>query len=204
VAHTDRNAILFERIKTVISMMARGPQQQTGQASGKAGESDNEDNEGGVGIKENKIVMTELMGQLLRHSKDQQMLKAYTDCFLLLTKTYYQSTNPSLQKFLVFTFKELLKTYLGGRLNSAAINVRFFQSVFEQNPGFGWGLAKVLIKCIAETKTKEEKKDDDDELIKTADKKKQKKDSEDGEGSRSNHQRLQAVELLGHLIKEGN
>lgn len=27
VAHTDRNTILFERIKTVISMMARGPQQ---------------------------------------------------------------------------------------------------------------------------------------------------------------------------------
>jgi len=27
-------------------------------------------------------------------------------------------------------------------------------------------------------------------------------DEEDGEGSRSNHQRLQAVELLGFLIKE--
>ena len=27
VAHSDRNMILFERIKTVISMMARGPQQ---------------------------------------------------------------------------------------------------------------------------------------------------------------------------------
>jgi hypothetical protein len=27
VAHSDRNMILFERIKTVISMIARGPQQ---------------------------------------------------------------------------------------------------------------------------------------------------------------------------------
>jgi hypothetical protein len=59
VAHTDRNAILFERIKTVISMMARG--------HAKAGAEEAAED---AGIKENKIVMTELMGQLLRHSKD--------------------------------------------------------------------------------------------------------------------------------------
>lgn len=122
VAHTDRNGILFERIKTVISMMARGPQQsQTGlQDEGEEG-----------GIKENKIVMTELLSQLLKHSKDQQMQKAYQDCFLLLTKTYYQSGNPKLVKFLAFTYKELLKQYLGGRLHSSVVNVRFFQMVFE-------------------------------------------------------------------------
>ena len=53
IAHSDHNAILFERIKTVISMMARGPQGQI-----KAGAGSGEEDEG---IKENKIVMTELM-----------------------------------------------------------------------------------------------------------------------------------------------
>jgi hypothetical protein len=79
VAHSDRNLILFERIKTVISMMARGPQAVAAEIEEASDES----------IKENKIVMTELMSQLLKNSKDQQMLKAYQDCFLLLTKTYY-------------------------------------------------------------------------------------------------------------------
>jgi|LauGreDrversion4_2_1035121.scaffolds.fasta_scaffold366635_2 hypothetical protein len=60
-------------------MMARGPQ-----AIAADGEEASDDS-----IKENKIVMTELMTQLLKNSKDQQMLKAYQDCFLLLTKTYY-------------------------------------------------------------------------------------------------------------------
>lgn len=46
VAHSDRNMILFERVKTVISMMARGPQKKTEEQGS---------------IKENKIVMTELM-----------------------------------------------------------------------------------------------------------------------------------------------
>jgi hypothetical protein len=67
VAHSDRNIILFERIKTVISMMARGPQVISGE-----GEEASDDS-----IKENKIVMTELMTQLLKNSRDQQMLKAY-------------------------------------------------------------------------------------------------------------------------------
>lgn len=84
VAHTDRNMILFERIKTVISMMARGPQQQYETTASAVNEEDD-------GIKENKIVMTELMSQLLKQSKDPQMLKAYIECFLLLTKTYYQN-----------------------------------------------------------------------------------------------------------------
>jgi hypothetical protein len=79
VAHSDNNAILFERIKTVIAMMAKGPQMQ-----GASGATEEEDS-----IKENKIVMTELMAQLLKQGKDLQMLKAYQDCFLLLTKQYY-------------------------------------------------------------------------------------------------------------------
>ena len=120
VAHADKNTILFERIKTVISMMARGPQGQSKLADDSDGEED------GESIKESKIVMTELMGQLLKTGKDQQMVKAYQDCFLLLTKTYYQSGNRKLVKFLAFTYRELLKTFLKGRLSSSAINVKFF------------------------------------------------------------------------------
>ena len=87
------------------------------------------------------------------------MLKAYQECFLLLTKTYYQSGSKKLVKFLAFTYKELLKTYLGGRLSGNASNVTFFQSVFEQNPGFGWEhLLKLILKCIVSTKAPAEKK----------------------------------------------
>lgn len=68
----------------------------------------------------------------------------------------------------------------------------------------------MLLKCIAETKSKKEegKKEDGDDLMKPKKEKKGKKGAEDeddeesGSGSRSNHQRLQAVELLGYLIKE--
>ena len=81
------------------------------------------------------------------------MLKAYQDCFLLLTKQYHQSGNKQLEKFLAFTYKELLKNFLGGRMSSAAVNVRFFQSVFEQNPGFGWHhLIQVILRCIVSVK----------------------------------------------------
>ena len=85
-----------------------------------------DEDEEGESIKENKIVMTELMGQLLKSSKDQQMIKAYQECFYLLTKTYYQSGNTQLVKFLAFTYRELLKTFLKGRLSTSAINVKFF------------------------------------------------------------------------------
>lgn len=55
------------------------------------------------------------------------MVKAYQECFLLLTKTYFQSGNKRLVKFLAFTYKELLKTFLGGRMPQNAITVRLFQ-----------------------------------------------------------------------------
>lgn len=117
---------MFERIKTVISMMAKGPQTGGTQKVPTEGVEQVEDVDDVDGIKENKIVMTELMSQLLKSGKDQQMLKAYQECFLLLTKTYFQSGNEKLMKFLAFTYKELLKTFLGGRMQSNAINVRFF------------------------------------------------------------------------------
>lgn len=59
------------------------------------------------------------------------MQKAYTDTFMFLTKYFYQSNSQKLQKFLIFTYKELLKTFLSGRTQSNTINVKFFQTAFE-------------------------------------------------------------------------
>lgn len=47
VAHQDKNLILFERVKTVIAMLTRG--------------GNNIEQGGADQVKENKIVMTELM-----------------------------------------------------------------------------------------------------------------------------------------------
>ena len=79
-------------------------------------------------------------------------------------------------------------------MSSAAINVRFFQSVFEQNPGFGWHhLIKVILKCIVsvkETKKPKSTSGADDELMPSkgeTSKGKKGVDEDDGLGSRSNH-----------------
>ena len=185
-AHSDQNMILFERIKAVISMMAKGTQDQQ-----------KEDGESSS-IKQNKIIMTELMSQMLKHSKDQQMLKAYQDCFMFLTKHFYQSGNKKLQKFLVFTYKELLKKFLSGRTSSTILSVRFFQAAFEQNPSFGWNFAKLLLKCIAQIKSKE--KVEEGKVAAAG----SESEGVDANGSRSNFQRLQALELFAILIKDAN
>jgi len=172
VAHSDRNAILFERIKAVISMMAKGHRRN------------HEEEEEDSGLKANKILMTELVSLLLKQSRDAQLQKAYADCFLFLTRYFYQSGSKKLAKFLVFTYKELLKTFLSGRTNSAAVNAKFFQQAFEQNPPFGWSFTKLLLKCILSLKkpTAESKGSGDDLRKNSA------KDDDEGEGARSNHQ----------------
>ena len=55
---------MFERIKTVISMMARGPQNGSGLGADEGAGSDSEGDSSSV--KESKIVMTELMSLLLK------------------------------------------------------------------------------------------------------------------------------------------
>lgn len=77
-------------------------------------------------------------------------------------------------KFLTFTYKELLKSFLGGRTHNQGINAKFFQSVFEQNPTFGWSFVKVLLKCMLPKETEKETEKD-------------KQKDEDGKGARSNH-----------------
>jgi len=71
--------------------------------------------------------MTEIMGLLLKSSKDFQMQKSYADCFLFLTKHYFQQGDKKMLKFLTFTYKELLKKFLGGRTQNQGINVNFFK-----------------------------------------------------------------------------
>jgi len=101
---------------------------------------------------------------------------------------------------------------LSGRTQSAAINVKFFQQAFEQNPGFGWNFAKLLLKCILSLKAPASRKGSgagDALMASDAESKSKKKqgkkaigDDEEGDGSRSNHQRLQAVDLFSYLIKD--
>ena len=66
-------------------------------------------------IKDSKILLTEVVALVLKPTKDAKMHQAYIDCLISLSKTFSQSENVKLQKFVVFTYKELLKKFLGGR-----------------------------------------------------------------------------------------
>lgn len=84
---------------------------------------------------------------------------------------------------MIFTYKELLKTFLAGRNSSNAINVKFFQSAFEQNPSFGWNFAKMLLKCILSLKSEKvqaaketSRKNSGEDIMMAEDKKSKKKD----------------------------
>ncbi len=91
-------------------MMAKGTHK-----GGEVDDGKDDEEEKDSGVKGNKIIMTEIMTLLLKQNKDQQMQKAYADCFFFLTKYFYQSGSKKLVKFLVFTYKQLLKTMLSGR-----------------------------------------------------------------------------------------
>jgi len=123
-----------------------------------------------------------MMSLILKPCKDEKLQRTYADCFVVLIKHFYESshddTEGALFKFLVFTFKELLKKLLQSRNSSnAALNAQLFRQVFEACPTLGWHLVKPLLKCFLaksqSQKGEEEAAENDDE-----------------EGSRSNHQRL--------------
>jgi hypothetical protein len=63
--------------------------------------------------------MTEMMQMLLKQQRDEALQQAYSDCFILLTKHYYDQDQDEIREFLAFTFKELLGKFLMGRLNSS-------------------------------------------------------------------------------------
>lgn len=147
VAHQDKHTILFDRIKTILATMAKSQAGQKGaskdKSDGNMEEGKAEEDEENSGAKESEILLTEMMGLLLRPCKDEKLLKTYVDCFIVLTKHLYESSlddqDGPLFKFLVFTFKELLKKLLQSRNSkSASLNAQLFKQVFEACPTLGW------------------------------------------------------------------
>lgn len=71
--------------------------------------------------------------------------------------------------------------FLSGRTQAGSgLNIRFLQTIFEQCPALAWSLHEQVLRCFL---TKESKTD------------------KASEGGRSNHQRLQAIELYQLLIR---
>lgn len=166
-AHGDKHTILFDRVKSVLASLAK-------QAS-----SPEESKTQEKGGKECKILMTEMMSMLLKQHKDASLSKAYSDSFIVLTKHFWEDSTQ--REFLVFTYKELLKKFLGGRTaNNSGLNQKFFEKVVEACPSLGWALCKPLLRCFLSKDAKE-----------------------DGD-ARGNHQRLQAIEIFGALIRSSS
>ena len=165
VAHQDKQQILFDRIKSVLTLMAKQSQQQGSLQSYESNEEDE------------KVLLTEMSRLLTKPQRDPALQKAYTDCFLLLTKHYYNASSGA-SPSLTATYKSLLQKFLGGRVESgSAMSMRFWQQVCEQCPALLWKCHESILSCFLA------------------------KEGDQNEGSRSNHQRLQAIELYGHLIK---
>jgi len=124
------------------------------------------------------------MATILKPDKDAALNKAYCDVFLLLTKQHYGVEETPMRSFVVNTYKELLKKFLEGRTNmKSGLSGKLFQQVFEACPQLGWALIKPMLRCFMGKDANES-------------------DNEDNKaGSRTVHQRLLAVELVGYLIK---
>ena len=45
------------------------------------------------GLKECEVLMTEMMQMLLKQHRDPALQQAYSDCFVLLTKHFYDQDN---------------------------------------------------------------------------------------------------------------
>lgn len=144
------------------------------------------------------------MGLVLKPTKDSKMHQAYVDCFISLTKTLCDSADESMVKFVCFTYKQLLQKFLGGRgTSSHCLNMQFWTQIFEQcSSDLGQSLIKPLLRYLLPNAKSNEIESsgevsrrgsfDDLGIEANADKKKQ---------SRSNHQRLLAIEIFNSLVK---
>lgn len=116
-AQNDNHTILFDRIKSVLGSIAK-------QSSHAAEEQKSSDG------KECQILLTEMMTMLLRTQKDQALCKAYADSFVVLTKQFWEDA--SQREFITFTYKELLKKFLSGRVNPmCGLTQKFILHAFE-------------------------------------------------------------------------
>ena len=105
-------------------------------------------------MKDKKILMTEVMSLVLKPTKDSKMHQAYIDCFVSLTKHFCDSKNKQILKYVVFTYKELLAKYLGGRGAPAhCLNQQFFQRIFEET-SLGQKLLMSLLNYILPSTSK--------------------------------------------------
>ena len=77
--------------------------------------------------------MEEMSKVILKQHKDPVMQRTYSDCFILLTKHFYeQKEDKQVRECLIHTFKDLLTKFLETRAGSASgLSQRFFTQVFE-------------------------------------------------------------------------
>jgi len=125
---------------------------------------------------------------VLKPTKDSKMHQAYIDCLISLSKQFSQSENAKLQKFVTFTYRELLKKFLGGRGAPAhCLNQQFFQRIFEEcNSSLSQRLIKPLLRYILPTANASELNLADSEMSVSE----APVDKNSKMQSRSNHQRL--------------
>jgi len=132
------------------------------------------------------------------------MHAAYVDCFVTLTKAFYESEDHSMVKFVNITYKELLRKYLGGRgAPSHCLNQQFFTTIFEEcNAKLGSSLLNPLLKfilpCTKEKKWSFDLGEPDSEMSGVDSAHHEKKSSTE---ARSNHQRLLAIEILNSMVR---
>ena len=109
---------------------------------------------------ETKLLLSEISRLVLKPQKEQAIQKAYSDCFILLTRHYYDSGCAKNRAQLVATYKDLLNKFLSGRvLAGSGLNIRFLQTVFEQCPALAWDLHEVILKCFLASQTSATSKD---------------------------------------------
>ena len=84
-----------------------------------------------------------------KQQKEPTIQKAYTDCFLLLTRHYYDSGDAGNRAALVETYKDLLTKFLSNRVMAGSgLNIGFVQQAFTQCPALAWELQGQVLKCF--------------------------------------------------------
>lgn len=89
-AHADKNTILFERVKTILAQLARQNQQQKSANSSDPKSTKEESKEESAGGEQCKVILSEMSQVMLKQHKDPVMQRTYSDCFILLTKHFYE------------------------------------------------------------------------------------------------------------------
>jgi hypothetical protein len=105
-------------------------------------------------------------------------------------------------KFVVFTYVQLLKKFLGGRGASLhSLNQQFFTRIFEEcDAKLGISLMKPLLRYLLPSQ-KERKDSLESKLADDIEMSGAEVEKKDNSTSRSNHQRLLAIDIFNSLVK---